>query len=192
MKIKSFFNVSILILTGISFFLFFSCNKQSKKDNSIDELFENIDKIEIISYPSRMIWSEEDNPYFEKVTFIDEKVNIKKKYVRDRIILNDNQRDKLINLFKTKSCTECSAAACYEPRHIIVFYDKFDKVYGYYEMCIECGNNSTSENLQEISSFSIEIGEEFEKLFKEFGLKYIGDNKQINEDERRLHEENNH
>lgn len=154
------------------------------------KFFDEIDKIEIISYPSRTQWLKEDVHDYRQVDFVKDSVCIKKRYIRDRFFLNDLQIEKLKAVFKKINDIEKSTiAACYDPRHIIVFY-KLNKPIGYIEYCFECGNNDFSENLKEIGEdFCQEKGVELEKLFKEFGVKYIGNNKQIEKDERDLYEE---
>ncbi len=175
-------------------FITVSCKdeKSTVKNNKTNsfKIFDEIDNIEIISYPSRTQWLKEDVYDYRHVDFVKDSVYIKKRYIRDRFFLNDLQIKKLKAVFKKINDIEKSTtAACYDPRHIIVFY-KLNKPIGYIEYCFECGNNDFSENLKEIAeNFSEEKGAELEKLFKEFGVKYIGNNKQIEKDERDLYEE---
>jgi hypothetical protein len=79
-------------------------------------------------------------------------------------------------MFKDIDLRIATQAACYEPRHLIVCFDKSNKVYGYLELCIECGTYDSSKNMEGILNFSMQKGEEFETLFKEFGIKHFTDN----------------
>lgn len=79
-------------------------------------------------------------------------------------------------MFKDINLKIATQAACYEPRHLIVCFDKSNKVYGYLELCIECGTYDSSKNMEGILNFSMQKGAEFETLFKEFGIKHFTDN----------------
>ncbi|WP_396162061.1 hypothetical protein [Flavobacterium sp.] len=79
-------------------------------------------------------------------------------------------------MFKDINLRIATQAACYEPRHLIVCFDKSNIVYGYLELCIECGTYDSSKNMEGILNFSMQKGAEFETLFKEFGIKHFTDN----------------
>ncbi len=79
-------------------------------------------------------------------------------------------------MFKDINLKIATQAACYEPRHLIVCFDKSNKVYGYLELCIDCGTYDSSKNMEGILNFSMEKGAKFETLFKEFGIKHFTDN----------------
>ena len=83
---------------------------------------------------------------------------------------------KQIPQYKEINLGIATQAACYEPRHLIICFDKNNKVYGYFELCIECGTYDSSKNMEGILNFSMEKGVEFEVLFKEFGIKHFTDN----------------
>ena len=171
---KIFKFIGVLLLLLIIGILIYMGKKQYDQNQKVDNFFSNVKKIEVISYLDRNEWDEKDNPDYDKATFVTDKVIIKQKYLKDKIILNQKQETELIDLFKSLSYGIQMQAACYEPRHLIVFYDKNDKVYGYLELCFECGNYDCSKNMEGVIDFSVERGEEFEKLFKGFGIKYFG------------------
>ena len=90
--------------------------------------------------------------------------------------MNSNQKKEFFALLKNDICGNSGThAACYIPRHLIHFYDKNEKLIGFYEFCIECGGSVESETLKNIPPFCIEKGTEMEQLLKSFGLKITSD-----------------
>ena len=75
-------------------------------------------------------------------------------------------KNSLINC-KTKNWV----AACYDPRHSILFYNEKDEIFGYIEICFECNRVESTSNLKFISECALSQ----EELFKEFGITYFND-----------------
>lgn len=147
-----------------------SCNNRRK--NEINTIFEKIKQVEILAYLDRNLWDKEDNPNYFKLNFIEKngKFEINRKYIKNKIILNKSQ----LTIFKenlSKCKTEDWSAACFDPRHLIIFYDQNDKIYGYIELCFDCNRSKSSENLQLISECALGL----EDTFKEFGITYFGE-----------------
>jgi hypothetical protein len=155
------------------FFLFIvmnSCNFQRKSE--IDLIFEQTKKIEILAYLDRNQWKKEDNEkYYSPVNYIkDKKIEINEKYLKNKIVLNSNQINKLKEeLMNSK--VENWEAACYDPRHAIIFYDNKNEVFGYVELCFDCNGSYYSPNMEIISKPALRQ----EKLFKEFGITYFNE-----------------
>lgn len=181
----------LILLIGL-----FSCNKQDKKsidkiesektevlefeivkpaelEKNVDDFFKNVSKIELLAYLDRNKWDKLDNPDYRNPNYIkNNKIEIKEKYLRNKIVLTKNQILKLKNGFKEGYYD--FAAACYDPRHAIIFYDKNDVIIGNIEICFECNNVSSSKNLYSIGrSASNQLN-----LFKKFGITYFEDTKE--------------
>ena len=188
MDIKKIF---LILLIGL-----FSCNKEEKKsinkietkktevlefeivkpaelEKNVDDFFSNVSKIEIFAYLDRNKWDKSDNPDYRNPNYIkNNKIEIKDKYLRNRIVLSNSQIKELQAGFK-KGYYDI-AAACYDPRHAIIFYDKNDVIIGNIEICFECNNVSSSKNLYSIGrSASNQMD-----LFKKFGITYFEDTKE--------------
>jgi hypothetical protein len=148
-------------------FIFNSCSLKLKKE--INSNFEIAKRIEILAYTDRNQWDKQDNPEYFKLNFIKKgKLEINKKYLKNRIILNEKQTEILKN--NISSCkTENWVAACYNPRHAIFFYDKNDKIFGYIEMCFDCNSSRSSENFKAFSKCALGLKE----TLKEFGITYF-------------------
>ena len=170
-KFLGFFILSILLIIIILIGKY-----QYDQNQKVDDFFSKVNKVEIVSYPSRTNWEESDRLKTSELHLILEKSSFKEKYIKDRILLSEEQENKLIDVFKNINLGIATQAACYEPRHLIVCFDKENKVYGYFELCIECGTYDSSKNMEGILNFSMEKGAEFEMLFKEFGIKHFTDN----------------
>ena len=173
-KIFKFLGIFILLIFLIIIILIGKF--QYDQNQKVDDFFSKVNKIEIVSYPSRTNWEESDRLKTSELHLIVEKSSFKEKYIKDRILLSEEQKKKLIDVFKDINLKIATQAACYEPRHLIVFFDKNNKVYGYLELCIECGTYDSSKNMEGILNFSMQKGAEFETLFKEFGIKHFTDN----------------
>ena len=173
-KIFKFFGIFILSILLIIIILI--GKYQYDQNQKVDDFFSKVDRVEIVSYPSRTNWDESDRLKTSELYSIIEKSSFKEKYIKDRILLSEDQKNKLIDMFKDINLRIATQAACYEPRHLIVCFDKSNKVYGYLELCIECGTYDSSKNMEGILNFSMQKGAEFETLFKEFGIKHFTDN----------------
>ena len=176
MKKKIFKFIGIFSLILFLIIIVFIGKYQYDQNQKVDDFFSKVNKIEIVSYPSRTNWEESDRLKTSELHLILEKSSFKGKYIKDRILLSEEQKNKLIDVFKNINLGIATQAACYEPRHLIVCFDKENKVYGYFELCIECGTYDSSKNMEGILNFSMKKGAEFEMLFKEFGIKHFTDN----------------
>jgi hypothetical protein len=180
-------------LSIILLIVFFSCNKQDKQTNhkiesektedlefeivkpadlekNVDDFFKNVSKIELLAYLDRNKWDKLDNPDYRNPNYIkNNKFEIKEKYLRNKIVLTKNQILMLQNGFK-EGYYEV-AAACYDPRHAIIFYDKNNVIIGNIEICFECNNVSSSKNLYSIGKTASNQLD----LFKKFGITYFGE-----------------
>lgn len=103
------------------------------------------------------------------------KITLLSSEIKDKVVLNKNQVEQLIDFIKIDYCkNKATVAACYAPRHLIAFFEKGNLI-AYYEFCIECGNDKRSENLYNYPEFCMEKGEKAEYLLKKFGIKYFGE-----------------
>lgn len=169
MKILSKNSVRYCLLLFV-LFLTNSCNITLKRE--VNSAFEKTKRIEILAYIDRNQWDEEDNPNYLKLNYIQKgKLEINKKYLKNRISLNEEQIKTLED--KLSNCeTESWAAACYDPRHAILFYDQNDKIFGYIEICFGCNSSKSSENFKDFS----ECAKGLENTFKDFGITYFDEN----------------
>ncbi len=173
---KVFKFLGIFILSILLIIIILIGKYQYDQNQKVDDFFSKVDRVEIVSYSSRTNWDESDRLKTSELHLIIEKSSFKEKYIKDRILLSEEQKNKLIDMFKDIDLRIATQAECYEPRHLIVCFDKSNKVYGYLELCIECGTYDSSKNMEGILNFSMQKGAEFETLFKEFGIKHFTDN----------------
>ncbi|MFY8181440.1 MAG: hypothetical protein ACOVLG_06665 [Flavobacterium sp.] len=171
MKVLS---IKILFINCLFLFVLFltnSCNTTFRKE--INSSFEKTKRIEILAYIDRNQWDEEDNPNYLKLNYIKNgKLEINKKYLKNRITLNEDQT--IILKEKLSKCEiENWGAKCYNPRHALLFYDENDKIYGYIEMCFDCNGSKSSENFKAFSGCVLGLKE----TLKEFGITYFNEDK---------------
>jgi hypothetical protein len=162
LSIKTFLNFCLMIVV---LFSTISCNFEQKKE--INLIFEKTSRIEILAFINRNEWNEKDiNLNYIK----NGKIELKDKYLKNRISLNAQQIKKL-----KKSLSKCEIknweAACYDPRHAIIFYDKNVKVFGQIEICFDCNSSASSNNMLSFSECALGLKE----LFQEFGITYFNE-----------------
>lgn len=92
--------------------------------------YSQADKVEIITFYSK------SNDY--KTLLKGGKVNLLPDEIDDRKFLNQEQVYKLAQLFNNiDNCFDMSMN-CYDPKHLVVFYDKKGKAFTFIEVCLEC------------------------------------------------------
>ena len=148
--------------------------------NQIETFFKNVSKIEIYSYLDRNKWDNNDNKDFRHFTsFKDGKINIKNEYIKEKIYLDQNQILKVKEVFKAGSFNDDDLTAmCYDPRHLLVFYNSKNEIIAYIEICFDCFNFDSSKNVEMFAEFAFNLL----PYLKEFGIKYYKDTKQDIED----------
>ncbi len=169
--------------------IYTSCIAQ--ENEALDSIFNQTKKIEIIAFYDRDKWNREDR--FTDVNYIrNNNIEIKEKYVRNRILLNQDQINKLKSEFENCKSEDFESADCYWPRHVLIFTNTKNEIFGYIEICFSCGNSESSKNLKFLERCVLKQ----EKLFKEFGITYfeeteeeIKDLKIKREEEQRVFEE---
>ena len=152
----------------------FSC--KNEKEEAVELFTKEVKKVKIWSYPARGLWDVKDGKERQGIKISNNKIQLDTTKIIDNVELNDNQKKELFALLKNDICgISGTHAACYIPRHLILFYDENEKLIGFYEFCIECGGSVESESLKNIPTFCIEKGTKMEQLLKGFGLKITSD-----------------
>lgn len=160
MMIKSIF------IYFIYFIFFCSCIAQESK--ALDSIFNQTKKIEILAFYDRDKWDQGDR--FMEVSYIkNNSIEIKEKYLRNRILLNQDKILKLKSEFESCGDEDWYVEACYHPRHAIIFYNNENDIFGFIEICFSCSNTQSSKNLNFLTRCSLKL----EKLLKEFGVNYF-------------------
>lgn len=151
-------------------FLFFSCKKEREFP------LKNFTKVEFVSYYDRTVWDTikiNGKNSIYKTLVVNGKFAFDSTFIREKIVLNKKQEKELLNLMVCDTCVlEELPAACYMPRHMIVFRDEKNKIIAYKEFCFTCVGSRSSDNVKPYNSFCME---DMEKLFKKFGIKYFAD-----------------
>jgi len=175
MKVEDF-NFKIMKQLFFLFFIILVGCKSTQIKMPVDDAFLSAERIEIWSYPNREIWHREgvDNTGALKELKIENgKVNIEKNNIKEKIILSKEQIEKIYQtLYDNKICDYESVAACYQPRHLIVFFNSEDKVFNALEICLSC------TQIQSINEFNYPNlcdtkMDKLEEVFKSFGIKYF-------------------
>jgi hypothetical protein len=144
----------------------------SKVINRRDFPIKNFSKIELVSYHNRILWDtlryKGERPSY-KMLADNYKLTFDSTMIQERVILNKSQEKELLNLMISDACVpEEISAACYDPRHMILFRDNKNRIIGYNEFCINCIGSRTSTNLNGFQKYCYsDMGD----LFRKFGIK---------------------
>nr|WP_315251487.1 hypothetical protein [uncultured Flavobacterium sp.] len=144
----------------------------SKVINRRDFPIKNFSKIELVSYYNRIFWDtvryKGEGPSY-KMLVDNYKLTFDSTMVQERVILNKSQEKELLNLMISDTCiSEEMSAACYDPRHMILFRDDKNRIIGYNEFCINCIGSRSSTNLNGFQKYCYsDMGD----LFRKFGIK---------------------
>ncbi len=165
----------ILIFVGCFLFVFTTIIYNPFKIFKLELFFNNVEKVEIYSYQERNLWIETSSQSdLKKLNYIiNGEIYIDKKYLRNKITLNDNQISELKSRLR-KTFNLDLTYKCYIPRHSLIFYNNENEIFGYIEICFDCNRVISSENLDFISSNSLNL----ESTLEKFGISYFGKDEQ--------------
>jgi hypothetical protein len=147
---------------------------------------KNFSKIEVVSYYDRISWDtleyKKEAP-FRKILVDNYRLTFDSTKIQERVVLNKIQEKELLNLMVCDTCVpEELSAACYKPRHMILFRDKKNRIIGYDEFCIECVGSRSSDNLNGFQKYCYS---DMQKLLEKFGITLFiesGDEKRVKEE----------
>lgn len=149
---------------------------ESKIIKKRDFPIKNFSKIELVSYYNRIYW---DTLNYKgkfpssKVLVDNYRLTFDSTMIEERVILNKSQEKELLNLMVCDTCVPQEvSAACYNPRHIILFRDNKNRIIGYNEFCLSCVGGRTSPNLDNFQKYCYS---DMETLFRKFGIKLFVD-----------------
>ena len=141
----------------------------SKIINKREFPLKNFSKIELVSYYDRVQWDTLDykgeGPW-EKALVDNHKLTFDSTMIQERVVLNKKQEKELLNLIVCDTCVPAEMeAACYSPRHMILFRDNKNRIIGYNEFCINCIGSRSSTNLDGFQKYCYsDMGDLFRKL----------------------------
>jgi hypothetical protein len=144
----------------------------SKVINKREFPLKNFSKIEIVSYYDRIKWDtleyKKESPFY-KILVDNYKLSFDSAMIQERVVLKKAQEKELLDLMICDTCVpEEISAACYMPRHMILFRDNKNRIIGYNEFCINCIGSRSSTNLNGFQKYCYsDMGD----LFRKFGIK---------------------
>jgi hypothetical protein len=144
----------------------------SKVINKREFPLKNFFKIEIVSYYDRIKWDtleyKKESPFY-KILVDNYKLTFDSTMIQERVVLKKEQEKELLDLMVCDTCVpEEIPAACYMPRHVILFRDDKNRIIGYNEFCINCIGSRSSTNLNGFQKYCYsDMGD----LFRKFGIK---------------------
>lgn len=85
--------------------------------------------------------------------------------------MNEEQKNDLYQFLFEDDCPFYSSMTkCYNPRHLVLFYDKEGKIFEYFEACLECGGSHSGFDHNEVC---MERTGDLKKIFTKSGIKYF-------------------
>lgn len=139
--------------------------------------FNQTDKIEVISYPVRYNWDTiRDGKKVYLGDLVENKRLVNPSGIKERITLNDKQKQDLFSKLFIRETKDCTVAACFDPRHAILFYNEKSEIIAYIEICFDCGYDRGSRGFK-YNDICYEGMAALKPIFQEAGIKYYGDKK---------------
>lgn len=137
--------------------------------------FSQATKIEVISYPVRYEWDTIRNGKKEHLgLLVENKKLVNSSGIKERKPLNGKLRVKLFEALFGHDNPECTVAACFDPRHAILFYNAKSEIIATMEICFECGGSEAAFEHNELCYEGLQpIGE----IFEAAGIEYYGEGK---------------
>ncbi|MFD1772094.1 hypothetical protein [Sphingobacterium suaedae] len=120
-----------------------------KRDSTGLDPFKVAQRVELVFYTSnRMSWKNSAGKNLEEL-LTDGRLNIPTDSIAGRVELDSAQcADWQHTLYQSQLCDELLVAGCYEPRHLLVFYDDSNSSVGFIEICVSCAGAWVSQGLR--------------------------------------------
>lgn len=120
-----------------------------KRDSMGLDPFKVAIRVELLFYTSnRMSWKNNAGKNFEEL-LPNGMLNIPTDSIAGRIHLDSAQcADWQHTLYQSQLCDELMVSGCYEPRHLLVFYEDNNRSIGFIEICVSCAGAWISEGLR--------------------------------------------
>ncbi|MBF4463815.1 hypothetical protein [Flavobacterium sp. LC2016-12] len=178
----------LIIMLGL-----ISCNKNKDSEgnvevdqiidysDNIDFELEQIQKIEIFSYPDRLSW---DTLRHREEIIRNNKIDFDTSMINEKITLLKKPKIKeLFDLIKNHCKIEGDVApysTCYMPRNLMLFYNNKNEIIAHIELCFTCGTSSSSNNLKENWDY---CKDDLKVFLKKEGIKYFVDTEELEKKE---------
>ena len=169
MKNSKIFKIAVIL--ALSFLL--SCKKKTKDIYP----FSKCDYIEVISYENRMNWDTINGmskDYYEYSILENGRMEVFKKNTIEKIRLNKEQNENLLNILYNTNCFVSEASACYEPRHSLIFYNAENKPFASIEVCLDCYGSRKTKGIKEIEFCETKINK-LREFLESIGIKHFED-----------------
>lgn len=160
-KIIIFFTLILLISCG--------------KGNKIPYPFSKSEYIEVISYGNRMDWDTINGmskDYYEYSILDKGRIKDFEKNSIEKVRLNKPQEEELYEILYNTNCFSPEVAACYEPRHSFIFYNKDQKRYAAIEVCLKCLGSRETKGVKKIE-FCEEKITKLKTFLESIGIKHF-------------------
>ncbi len=176
MEYNSSVRSSLLLIIA---FAVVNCGKKAVLKETFP--FSTASRVDVVAYPNRFAWdttSDENGMHVDEGVIADGRLRLPQQKIRDRITLNQAQIKRAFELLYNDDCSSEEAAACYDPRHALIFFDKNSKAIAAIEICLDCYKARVTTGVPRIS-FCGEKVADLATLFRSFGVKYFGQDEQV-------------
>lgn len=158
---KAIFRYSIAIVSccmGVFLILQLFSKKEKKvapiteqRDTSGIDPFAVAHSVELVTYKSDRMdwWINEDG--LDKPLLKNGMLTIPTDSIHSRLNLDASAIAKWQSaLYVQQFCEEKIIGLCYKPRHLLLFYNSDNRIFGYIEICLSCAGGRISEGLREV------------------------------------------
>lgn len=122
------------------------------RDTSGVNPFDIADKVELLYYVgNRMQWWRDSKGQKYADVIEHGRLNVSTDRIAKRVTLDTAQVAEWSSaLYAWNLCAEYMVAGCYEPRHLLLFYDARSRIIGAIEICVTCAGGWVSPGLRAV------------------------------------------
>lgn len=153
---------------------------QLENDQASEQFpFKSAHSALILSYQDRSTWTQvKPHEQIEVETDSSRYIIMKGKdltsRIKERVEVQGENLERFFSIFHSTQCGLGTISFCYNPRHLILFYDQEEVLLGAVELCLDCSNGLASEGI-DFPSFCSEKSDELKSFFEEVGVTYFGE-----------------
>lgn len=154
------------------FNLEFKTSKTAEEQKALTQFLNTVYRVEFVRLMGDCISPEYCRAKSIVYEFSDSTFQPKKNYFRQIVKVKKEDLSTLFNILYVHRIESnlITNTDCYEPRNGIVFYDKDNKVFAFFEICFQCRGKKTTKKIPNFDRLTPSDYNELRDLFEKYGI----------------------
>jgi hypothetical protein len=154
------------------FHLNFESNKTTAEKEELTQFLDKVYRVEFVRLLGDCISPEYCRAKSIVYEFSDSTFQPKKNYFRQIVKVKKEDLNTIFNILYVHRIESnlITNTDCYEPRNGIVFYDKDNKVFAFFEICFQCRGQKTTKKIPKLDRLTPSDYYELRDLFEKYGI----------------------